>query len=189
MNTAMSRPVRQLAAVGLALGVVLMAVNLTVIPASDFFTDLQTRIESRRLEIIRAKRLEASASAARSDGPYLPAGATLFLSGETEAIQSATLQAELKRIAAEVGVKIQSAAAVPSPPREGFAFAAVQLSLRAPIAAVYELLQQTEALEPPALVDMVEIKPVLDVVRPEDARQLDVEILVRGFLRREAARQ
>lgn len=187
MLAGLSPPIRRFAAVGLALILLLGVGSLVVVPVIAHVQALDDSIEAKRLEVMRFQRLVAAASGGEVAGQS-PSEQASYLPGETEAIQQAALQTELKRMAADAGVRVLSTSAISVPPRHGFHVAATQMTLRAPVSAVYDLLRKIEAHDPPTLVDLIGIHPVQGPQPQAGGRVLEVEIRVLGLLRREVGK-
>lgn len=186
VSIAFSRPVQRFAAIGLAAAVLLGIANLIALPIADHIEDLGRRIAATQLQLAAMKRVEAAAATLGAEQGGTRAGTSApFLSGETEALQQASLQADLKTLAAESGIRILSTSSVAVSPRNGFQLTGAQLALRAPMGPLHDFLSRIEAHQPPTLIDMIELHPVPDGETGTNARLLDVQIRVLGVLRRE----
>lgn len=185
---AISRPVQRYAALGIAAALMLAGASVTIVPIVEHSQSLDRQLDAAQLRHSVLKRLEATAA------QQAPAGAgkviaVPFLPGETPSIQHAALQARLRALAGEAGVRIQSASAVQVAPRHGFHLTGVQLSLRAPMATAYELLARIEQHQPPLLIEMVELHPIAESeLGGEAPRTLDMQLRVAGLLREEATK-
>ena len=98
-----SKPIRQVAAVGLLLLAVLLLATLVVGPMIERFDNVRERIATEREMLGRLSAATAREAGTRDAGQDAAAASAAFLKGESEAIQLAELQAHLKDIAAAQG--------------------------------------------------------------------------------------
>ena len=175
MSAGVSRPVRRLAAVGLALAV-LLALAGALEPALRRLLTIGAEIEAGRE---RLGQLTALARAAPGSGGALEAeeraiGAALFLDGESEAIQLANLQAGVRGLAERAGIRLRSIQTMAPVKRDDMSLAGVRLAMQAPIEALQRLLLAIDQHRPLLMLDGLEIAPIEG--GPTGARSLQIDM-------------
>lgn len=156
-----SKPVRQLLAVGLVLLVVGCVSVLAVIPLMAPESELKDSLERERKVLGRlqtivndreaVRDLDQRSEAARNSG--------LFIEGASEAIRLASVQSQLAQIMAANGVKPRLTRGLPGRDREEFHLVGAQVQIVAPIEKVQKVLLDIEEHQPALLVDYLQITP------------------------------
>ena len=173
--------IRKFAAIGLAVALLLAIAGFVIEPAVRRLSDLDEQINAKReslglLSAIAARALNSSDAANRGD--QIPAS-EVFLPGETEPIRLAYLQASIRLMSEEEGVRLRSTRTLSSIQRDEVQLAGLQLTLQAPVAAVQRLLHRIEVHRPILLVDGLDIAPVAAAaLSATDDRLLHVELRV-----------
>lgn len=179
-----SKPVRQFAAVALALAALGAGYTLVAEPVIGHILSARERIAEQ--QVLRG-RLEAAAgrlpeavtlqreAAARPVGP-------LLLKGETEAIQLANLQALVGELAAAQGARLTGARPLPASDKDGVRLVGLRFDLVADLATLQKLLHRLEAMEPLLVVQALQIRagPTGNVPVEERHGALDAGISVYG---------
>lgn len=182
--TALSKPIRQLAAVGLLLAALGAAFLFAVVPTWSYLADARTRIEDGRVLL---GRLEAAAGR-RSELAELQRATDavpvqrLTLKGETEAIQLAGLQALVGELASAEGVRVTSARPLPAVERDGMRLVGLRFDVRADLDIVQRVLHRLETMEPLLVVNGLQIRSSAVPGVPAEQRDgaLDVAISIYG---------
>lgn len=161
MSENLSRMLRRTLAVGLLIVVVGLAAALVVLPLTAHFGELRAEIARQRDLLARFESFSANKSAAenlagRSQGA-LQSG--IFLSGDTDALRAANLQALITEIAVKQGVRLSSARALPPRERDGLRFIGVEVELDSDMRQLQALMLTFEAQRPFLFVQSVQVAP------------------------------
>jgi hypothetical protein len=172
-----SKPVRQLIAVGLVLlalgGVAVLAVIPLMAPESEIKEGLERerKVLGRLQTIVNdrdaVRNYDQRAEAARNSG--------LFIEGASEAIRLASVQSQLAQIMAANGVKPRLTRGLPGRDRDDLHLVGAQVQIVAPIEKVQKVLLDIEEHQPALLVDYLQITPssLGGVSNDDDAGALD----------------
>ncbi len=176
MMDQISKPIRQIVAVGLLAALVFALVGFVITPLWQHLEEVQDRIYTERQVLGRlSTTIAREAELGRGRDPAADSGA--FLKGESEAIQLAELQALLKEIVAAQGLRLLSLRTLPPVDRDRLHLVGVRADLNGSAAAVQKLLHTIETTRPLLLVDFVEIQ-LVSAARAEAAK---TDLLVVGF--------
>lgn len=161
MTLTLSKPVRQVAAVGLLFLAIALVLGLTVLPFSNYLGELQVSIAEQRALLGRyqsftankdqLQRMATESEAALRAGP--------FLNGDTDAMRAASLQAHLTRIAQGQGVRLRSARTLPGTERDGLRFIGVQVELDTGLKQLQAIIVAFEAMRPHLFIQSLQIAP------------------------------
>lgn len=161
MTLTLTKPMRQVAAVGLLTLAIALVLGLTVLPISSYLDGLQASIAEQRALLGRyqsftankdqLQRMAAESEAALRAGP--------FLGGETDAMRAASLQAHLTRVAQGQGVRLRSARTVPPTEHDGLRFIGVQVEFDTGLKQLQAIIVAFEAMRPHMFVQSLQIAP------------------------------
>lgn len=186
MIETLSPAIRKFAAVGLLLAIVLTLVGYVIVPAVRHLGQLDEQIMAKRellgrLSAFHAEMPAADAAARRSAEMM---AAEVDLPGETEPIRLANLQAAIRQMTQQSGIRLQSTRTLPAIQREQLQLAGLQMSLQAPVAAVQLLLHRLEVHRPLLIVDGLDIVPAMAGAAgaAEGDRLLQVDLRVLAYL-------
>ncbi|WP_045835008.1 type II secretion system protein GspM [Hyphomicrobium sp. 99] len=156
-----TKPMRQLIAVGLALLVFGCVAAAVVIPLASPVSEVKDSIERERSVLGRLQTIvddrdniqnfDRRAEAARNSG--------LFIVGESEAIRLASVQSQLSQIMAANGVKPRLTRGLPGRDRNELHLVGAQVQISAPIEKLQKVLLDIEGHQPALLVDYLQITP------------------------------
>ena len=185
-QTRVSPQLRTFAAVGLAAAGLLAVLGFVVEPIVSRIIGIDAQFQAKREHLGRlvliASRKPQTADAAQLSARTL---AALTLEGETEAIQLATLQTAIGRVAEEAGVRLRSTQALPVMLRDDLGFAGLQSTVQVRLEALQRLLYGLETHRPMLLVDAIDIAPITGASgSPEtsDDRIVHVNFRVRALV-------
>jgi general secretion pathway protein M len=184
----LSPPVRQFAAVGLLLAVIVLFASLTIVPVATRIGELSDQIEGERLLLGRFVAMAAlqdkladmqnAGRAASESGAYLK--------GESDAIRAASLQTFMSDLAGANGVRLNSTRPLPPRDRDELRVVGTRVQFTADIEQLREMLYSIESTQPFLFVDAVQVRPVSALAQrdPEYGGLLDVRLDVFGALPR-----
>jgi hypothetical protein len=161
MSESLSRMIRRIAAVGLLIALAGLAAALVVLPLTSHFGELRAEIARQRDLLARFEAFSANKGAAedlagRSQGA-LQSG--IFLTGDTDALRAANLQALITEIALKQGVRLSSARALPPREQGGLRFIGVEAELESDMRQLKSLMLAFEAQRPFLFVQSVQVAP------------------------------
>jgi hypothetical protein len=161
MSERLRRIMRRAAAVGLLLAVIGLLAGLILIPLVTHFGELRAEITRQRgllarFEAFAAHKGEAEDLAGRSQAA-MQSG--IFLSGETDALRTANLQALITEIAVKHGVRLSSARALPAQEHDGLHFIGVQAELDADMPRLQAIMLAFEAQRPYLFIQSLQVAP------------------------------
>jgi general secretion pathway protein M len=184
----LSRPVRQLAAVGLLLAVVVLIASLTILPVAARIGELSELIEGERRLL---GRFVAMAALQEKLGEMQNAGRAAsesgaYLKGESDAIRAASLQSFMSDLAGANGVRLNSTRPLPPRDRDEVRMVGTRVQFIADIEQLREILYSIESTQPFLFVEAVQVRPVSALAQrdPEYGGLLDVRLDVFGALPR-----
>ncbi|WP_088343231.1 MULTISPECIES: type II secretion system protein GspM [Rhodomicrobium] len=162
MSEALKRILHRLAALGLLLAVIGLAVSLFVMPLVHRFDALRSEIATEREQLARFEAFAANKDAAKALTERSAAAirSGLFLPGETDALRTASLQAVITEVAEKQGVRLTSAHALPVHERDGLRFIGVQAELDADIRQLQALILAFESRRPYLFIQSLQVAPV-----------------------------
>jgi general secretion pathway protein M len=186
--SSLSRPVRQLAAVGLLLAALALVASLTILPVAARIGDLREQIENERLAL---GRFEAVASLEEKVAEMQRAGRAAsesgaYLKGQTDALRFAGLQAFLSELAGANSVRLGSTRALPPRDQDEVRLIGTRVQFTADIEQLREMLYAIESAQPLLFVEGLQVRPVAATSQrdPEYAGVLDVRLDVFGAVPR-----
>jgi hypothetical protein len=161
MTEPLRKKLHQLAAVGLLLGAIAIALALTVLPLAGYITGQQAEIEQRRellgrFEAFTSAKGKVEALASQSD-EAMRAG--IFLAGETDALRAANLQALLTKAAATHGVRIRSARTLAPAEHDGLRFIGVQAEIDTGVQQLQAMILAFESMRPYLFIQTLQVSP------------------------------
>lgn len=109
-----------------------------------------------RFEAYAANEKDAEAEAARSETAK---ASGIFLAGETDALRTASLQAQVRAIAEAQGVRLVSARSAPPQERDGLQLTTVQAEFDADLRQLQAILLAVEAGRPHLFLQSVQVAP------------------------------
>lgn len=185
-QTRVSPHLRKFAAVGLAAAGVLAVLGFVVEPIASRIIGIDAQIQAKREHLGRLTVI-ASRSPQNTDAAQLSARplAAFTLEGETEAVQLATLQTAIGRVAEEAGVRLRSTQALPVMQRDELGFVGLQSTVQVRLEALQRLLYGLETHRPMLLVDAIDMAPITAASgSPEtsDDRLVHVNFRVRALV-------
>lgn len=162
MSESLSRILRRLAAIGLLLAAVGVIAALLVLPLATHFNELRADIARQRDLLARFEAFAANKGAAEDLAGRSQAAmqSGIFLTGETDALRTANLQALITDIAVKHGVRLSSARALPAHERDGLRFIGVQAELDADMRQLQAIMLAFEAQRPYLFIQSLQVAPV-----------------------------
>lgn len=185
MTGAISRPIRQLAAVALLAAAVLLAL-LAIGPYFSRLTQLQEQIAAERSLLGRFAAVAAQQGeiggleqASRAAGE-----SAAYLKGDTEALKAASLQSVLSDLANGARVRLSSTRALGQRERNDVRLIGVRVQFKADVEQLRILLHRIEVNRPFLFVEALQVQPVgaFSERDRELAGLLDVRLDVFGAL-------
>jgi general secretion pathway protein M len=173
-----SRYLSRLGAVALLLGVIGAAGALIAVPLANHVGALRGEIASQRellgrFEAFAASRPEVEAMAQRSQ-QVIRSG--LFLTGETDALRTASLQAQVTAIAGEHGIRMSSARTLPSREMDGLRLIGVQAELNAQLESLQAMILSLESHRPYLFIESLNVAPTVSRRPGDDALRVRLGI-------------
>ena len=161
MIETLSPPISKFAALGLLLTLVLAIAGYVVAPAARHQAHLDEQITAKRelLGRLTAFHADMPAAGAAARGNAQLMASEVHLPGETEPIRLANLQAAIRQMAGEAGVRLQSTRTLAPVQRDQLQLVGLQMSLQAPIEALQGLLHRLEVHRPLLVVDGLDVVP------------------------------
>ena len=162
MSENLSRIMRRLAAIGLLLAAVGLVAALLVLPLAGYFGELRADIARQRDLLARFEAFAANRGAAEDLAGRSQAAmqSGIFLTGETDALRTANLQALITDIAVKHGVRLSSARALPAHEQDGLRFIGVQAELDADMRQFQAIMLAFEAQRPYLFIQSMQAAPV-----------------------------
>ena len=162
MSENLSRIARRLAAIGLLLAAAGIVAALLVLPLASYFGELRADIARQRDLLARFEAFAANKGAAEDLAGRSQAAmqSGIFLTGETDALRTANLQALITDIAVKHGVRLSSARALPAHEQDGLRFIGVQAELDADMRQFQSIMLAFEAQRPYLFIQSLQVAPV-----------------------------
>jgi hypothetical protein len=153
--------VSRLAALALLLLVAGIVGAGVIEPVAGHVSELRAEIGRQRellarFEAYAANEPAAEAEAARSETAK---ASGIFLSGETDALRTASLQGQIRAIAEAQRVRLVSARSAPALEREGLRLTSVQAEFDADLRQLQAILLAVEASRPHLFLQSVQVAP------------------------------
>ncbi len=161
----------------------LFLIYLTLVsPVTRRLSALDEQIDQQRLFLGRFVDLIETANVdTASDGVTLKSLNFVILTGHTEQIKAASLQARVTKAADDVGLRLASLAVVPARDKDGVRVVGVDVQFQTDLPRLRALLLGLETEQPTVLVDALQISLAPDAsVRP--GRELDVRLTGLGLV-------
>jgi len=161
MTGRLPRMLHRLAAVGLLLAVVGIVVAVAVLPLLAHLNDLRTDIAGQRDLLARLQAFAANKGAAENlaERSQRAIQSGMFLSGETDALRTANLQALITDIAEKHGARLASARALPMHEQDGLRFIGVQAELDTDMRQLQAIILAAEAQRPYLFIQSLQVTP------------------------------
>jgi hypothetical protein len=161
MSERISPMLSRLAALALLLLVAAILVGGLIAPLAAHVSALREEIGRQRellarFEIYAANENAAEAEAARSEAAK---ASGIFLAGETDALRTANLQAQIRGIAETRGVRLASARGEPPQDRDGLRLTSVQAEFDADLRQLQAILIAVEASRPHLFLQSIQVAP------------------------------
>lgn len=162
MSETASRMLNRAAAAGLLLAVIAATAMLLVAPLVNYFSTLRAEIATGRETLGRFEAFAANKDAARTLAERSEAAmrSGIFLTGETDALRTANLQALVTEVAQSQGVRLSSTRALPIQETSGLRFIGVQAEFEASLRQLQAMIQAVEARRPYLFIQSLQIAPV-----------------------------
>lgn len=147
------------------------------------FTEARDRIAAERLLLGRLEAAEQAATLVQAQkSPRSDQGERrIFLTGPSDAVRMAEVQALLGRISDSEAVSIQSTRAQPAVESAGVRLIAIEAQLRATLEQLQKILIKLERSHPYLIVQTLHVAPQLATDASAPELQLDIRIGVAGF--------
>jgi general secretion pathway protein M len=184
----LSRPVRQLAAIGLLLAALAAVVSVTILPVAARIGELREQIEGERIALGRFAALavlqDKVAEMQRAGRAASESGA--YLKGESDSLRAASLQTFLSELAGANGVRLSSTRALPPRDTDDLRLVGTRVQFTADIEQLREMLYAIESTQPFLFVEALQTRPVSAQAQrdPEYGGLLDVRLDVFGAVPR-----
>jgi hypothetical protein len=162
MSQRLSPLMHRLAALALLFGVVGAGFALLVLPLIGHFSDLRAEIGRQRELLGRFEAFAANKDSAEAVAEQAKAAMQggLFLSGETDALRTANLQALVTDVAAKNGIRLSSTRALPVQEQGGLRLIGVQAEFEADLKQLQAITAAVEARRPVLFVQSMQIAPL-----------------------------
>lgn len=149
-------------ALGLLAGVLLVLVGAVLAPFAAHLSNQDAEIETEKTTLARFRAIAAlRADAAEMERQGRRAAQSeAYLKGETEALKTSALQAQLTELASGKGVRVRSARNLTARERDDLRFIGVRVQFNADVEQLRELLHAIEVTRPFLLVEGVQVQPV-----------------------------
>ena len=156
--------------------VILFLVLFVVAPTWSHFSDRSEEISESAAQLSHFRALSRSAKTMMSSAPQ---GGDPFLPGSEERVVSADLQASLKTLATESGVRLLGIRGLPSMPFQQLRMVAVDMELEGPAPSLRNLLSAIDNQMPFLFVTAASLRTVTD----GDDGLIRAELKVQGAMR------
>lgn len=127
-------------------------------PLADWYAARAQAFTEQAVLAAHMQAIAAMLPALRRAAPAAPRGAGAFLTGRSDALAAAELQARVNRLAAGVGVTPTSLETLPAVSRGGHRRVGLRVALTAPWPKLVDLLLAMRAARPRMLLDDVEFR-------------------------------
>jgi len=160
-QTGLSPILSRLAAVALLVAVIGVAAMLLIVPLTDYYSGLRAEIATERETLGRFEAFAANKAAAEALAKQAEAAmqSGLFLTGETDALRAANLQALVNDVAQSHGVRLSSTRAMPVQERDGLRLIGVQAEMDADIKQLPALIVAFESRRPYVFIQSLQVAP------------------------------
>jgi len=178
----MSPLLSKVAAIALTGLLVLLIHFALVAPITHRIASADERIDEQRRLLGRfVDLLDTTTASPESDDATLKSLNFVLLSGHSEQIKAASLQARVTKAADDVGIRLASLAVVPARSEEGVRVVGVDVQFQTDLQRLQNLLLSLETKRPTVLVDALQISRAPDASeRP--GRELDVRLTALGLV-------
>lgn len=178
----MSPLLSKLAAIALTLILALAIYVALVVPVAHRLASADERIDEQRRLLGRfVDLLETTNVSPEGDEAALKSLNFVLLSGHSEQIKAASLQARVTKTADDVGIRLASLAVVPARTEDGVRVVGVDVQFQTDLQRLQALLLSLETKRPFVLVDALQVSRAPDASeRP--GRELDVRITALGLV-------
>lgn len=153
--------VRQALAVGLLLGAIGIVLAVAVLPLAGYVGGLRSGIDEQRALLGRFTAFTANSGEvqrlAQQSDDALRTG--IFLTGDTDALRAASLQALLTKITQAQGVRLRSSRTLAPTERDGLRFIGIQIELDTGITQLQAIIAAIEAQRPYLFIQSLQIAP------------------------------
>lgn len=169
-------------AVALLVAGIGIASTLAIAPWWSWRASLQEQIADQRALLGRYLAVvaeERRAGELLSGQSRVTSDTRLYLSGATDALRAAQLQARLAELAREIGVRFETVRGLQAAERSDIRLLGVEARFTATTEALQRLLQAIETAEPFLLVRVLQLNADSEGRRREREREQDVRINVR----------
>lgn len=188
MTPALSRPVRQIVAVGLLVAALLVLWSALITPLVDGYASDRATVERLERTVGRMhdeRRTVAGLDAQLADLKQHRGDAEQLLPGSNESIVAAQLQARLRMLIDRAHGELRSAQIMPTTTVGHFRKVTVRGDVTLDLAGVQQVLYDLEAATPYLFVDSLDIKTRESDAdgRPHDTGQLEVNLDLSGYMR------
>jgi general secretion pathway protein M len=178
LNETASGFLSRLGAVALLLGVIGASGALIAVPLANHIGGLRGELASQRellgrFQAFAASRTEVEAMAERSR-TAIRSG--LFLTGQTDALRTASLQALVTGIAGEHGIRMSSARTLPSREIDGLRLIGVQAELNADLESFQAMILSLESHRPYLFIESLNVAPTASRRPGDDALRVRLGI-------------
>ena len=158
----LSRPVRQMAAIGLLLAALAVVASVTILPVAARIGELREQIEGERIALGRFAALavlqDKVAEMQRAGRAAGESGA--YLKGESDSLRAASLQTFLSELAGANSVRLSSTRALPPRDTDDLRLVGTRVQFIADIEQLREMLYAIESTQPFLFVEALQTRPV-----------------------------
>jgi general secretion pathway protein M len=177
------------AAILLLMAVLLVAYAWVIAPLQAAYHDTDARIEEVKELVVRTERIAAEREALQAEALRLssqPESAIYYLTGETEAVAGAALQARITSVIGNSGGSLGSIQALPGTGDHGLRRIAVRVQLAGGIQTLVNVLHGLETGLPLLFVGDLDIQsqsaPMMAVNEPHSEPILAISAEIYGYL-------
>ncbi len=182
MTERISKPVRQLAAISLAVALCIGLWGFVWTPLVNTIRDQNAKtLEHREVlgRLASAENMAGEASALQQKSKSIDIG-KLTLKGDSDPLRTAELQTELTKIVTALGLRLKSTRALPARDAEGVRLVGVQAQFQATLAQLQKILLAIEESEPILVIEALRVAAAPGSTDPKTEAPLDINIEVFG---------
>ena len=179
MNDPLHRLLHRAAALALLLFVAAALFSVTVLPLIRHFAALRAGIDEQRnmlgrLEAFAANKNAAEAAASRARASM---SGGILLSGGTDALRAANLQALITEVMEKNGVRLSSMRVLPAQEEDGLRLIVVRAEFEASLKQLQTIIAAMELKRPLLFIESAQIAPLADRGRGGDGLKVRFGIL------------
>lgn len=190
MIDSLSRPVRRLLALAILVAIPLLAWLLVVSPLAGMVAARQDAIADGRERLQRLDEIASRIPALQQMDKVL--NDRLTVQGDiwvepSDTVVSAKMESLVRGLVEQNGGSLASSSPLPAGTEQGFEVVQVRFKMTGPLEMVLKTFEGIEQAKPALMVNAFQIEVPATATPPDRPPQLNLDIDVMGFLRREGA--